>query len=159
MFRWMHDCFSRATLSQEDGHMFKSVTQELSERHCTRKETMRECGVSFLTPSGRSKVTRGKVGRDIDQPTKVFEFVKLILRPQRSQQLQLQLQIQLQLQSTPFHSTLHRTAPHPHTTHHAPRTTHHAPRATHHAPRTTRHAPRATRHAAHATHSTPRTNQ
>ena len=29
----------------------------------------------------RSKVTRVTVGRDTDQPTKVFEFVKLILRP------------------------------------------------------------------------------
>ena len=31
--------------------------------------------------SGRSKVTWRTVGRDADQPTKVFEFVKLILRP------------------------------------------------------------------------------
>ena len=32
--------------------------------------------------SGRSKVTRVTVGRDTDQPTKVFvEFVKFVLRP------------------------------------------------------------------------------
>ena len=30
--------------------------------------------------SGKSKVTRVTVGRDIHQPTKVIEFVKLILR-------------------------------------------------------------------------------
>ena len=35
--------------------------------------------------SGRSKVTRATVGRDTDQPSKVWEFVKLILRPLRSQ--------------------------------------------------------------------------
>ena len=31
--------------------------------------------------SDRSKVTRVTVGRDMHQPTKVFELVKLILRP------------------------------------------------------------------------------
>ena len=35
----------------------------------------------FFSISGRSKVRRVTVGRDIHQPTKVFEFVKLILRP------------------------------------------------------------------------------
>ena len=42
--------------------------------------------------SGRSKGTRATVGRDTsgdtNQPTKVFQFVKLILRPQRSQLFQ-----------------------------------------------------------------------
>ena len=40
--------------------------------------------LSFFTSSlhsGKSKVARVTVGRDIHQPTKVIEFVKLILRP------------------------------------------------------------------------------
>ena len=45
--------------------------------------------------SGKSKVTRVTVGRDIHQPTKVFEFVKLILRPSESQSRQLQICILL----------------------------------------------------------------
>ena len=44
--------------------------------------------------SGRSKVTRGTVGRHIQQPTKVFEFVKLILRPLRSQSESLAEELQ-----------------------------------------------------------------
>ena len=35
----------------------------------------------FFTVGGRSKVTCVAVGRNPDRPTKVFEFVKLILRP------------------------------------------------------------------------------
>ena len=35
----------------------------------------------ILLISGRLKVKRWTTGRDMDQQTKVFEFVKLILRP------------------------------------------------------------------------------
>ena len=42
--------------------------------------------------SGRSKITRRTVGRDTDQLTKVFEFVKFILRPKKSQSSQVNSQ-------------------------------------------------------------------
>ena len=38
--------------------------------------------------SGKSQVTRVTVGRDTNQPTKVFEFVKLILRPLKSRSME-----------------------------------------------------------------------